>query len=243
MQTSTASTPSTIEKLHDHVGKSVQLQGWVYNRTSKGKLHFVQLRDGTGICQCVVFRGNVPEELFEAVGTAGQESSLILEGKVKEEARAPGGVEVEVSGGRLLQAVQDDEGIALVTGAPGTGKTLVLHCLLERLGDGAVSALLTNSHFPGRIGLLQAVLYDLSLPYEGGEQELRLRLTDALLQTYKRGERTVLLVDEAQHLSVDLLEELRLLGNLEAGQGKALQVVLAGQPALLETLRARREKR
>jgi type II secretory pathway predicted ATPase ExeA len=139
----------------------------------------------------------------------------------------------------LLQRTLDDgDSIALLTGAPGTGKTLVCHCLLERLGEGIAGAFLTNSHFSSRSALLQAILYDLSLPYEGaGEQELRLRLTDFLLSNYRAGRRTVIVVDEAQHLGPDLLEELRLLGNLEGGRGRAVQVVLAGQPGLLETLR------
>jgi type II secretory pathway predicted ATPase ExeA len=138
----------------------------------------------------------------------------------------------------LRRALDDGEGLALLTGAPGTGKTLLCHCLLERLGDGFATAFLTNSHFSSRSALLQALLYDLSLPYEGaGEQEVRLRLTDFLLENYRAGRRTVLVVDEAQHLSPDLLEELRLLGNLEGGRGKAVQVVLVGQAGLLETLR------
>jgi type II secretory pathway predicted ATPase ExeA len=137
---------------------------------------------------------------------------------------------------QLRQALAD--GLAVLTGAPGTGKTLLCHHLLERLADGVVSAFLTNSHFEGRAGLLQAILYDLSLPYEGaGEQGLRLRLTDFLLNTYRAGRRAVLVVDEAQHLGPDLLEELRLLGNLEGGRGRAVQVVLVGQDGLLETLR------
>jgi type II secretory pathway predicted ATPase ExeA len=140
--------------------------------------------------------------------------------------------------GQLLQAVAADEGLALLTGAPGTGKTLLCHCLLERLGPEVRSAFLTNGHLAGRSGLLQAILYDLSLPYEGrSEQELRLRLTDFLLENYATGKRMVLIVDEAQLLDVDLLEELRLLANLEARQARAVQVVLAGQPALVETLR------
>jgi general secretion pathway protein A len=139
---------------------------------------------------------------------------------------------------RLLGGLADGEGVMVLTGAPGTGKTLLCHCLLERLGARGNIAFLTNSHVGSRAGLLQAILYDLSLPYEGrGEQELRLALTDHLLRGYKEGRGTILLVDEAQHLTPDLLEELRLLGNLEARSGKALQVVLVGQPALLETLR------
>ncbi len=86
--------------------------------------------------------------------------------------------------------------------------------------------------------MLQALLYDLSLPYQQrGEQEMRLALTDHLLRGYEKGRSTILVLDEAQHLTPDLLEELRLLGNLEAPSGKAVQVVLVGQPALLETLR------
>jgi type II secretory pathway predicted ATPase ExeA len=139
---------------------------------------------------------------------------------------------------RLHQAMKDDEGLALLTGEPGTGKTLLCHRLLEQLGPEIPSAFLTHSHFAGRAGLLQAILYDLSLSYEGkGEQELRLALTDYLLQNFAAGKRTVFVVDEAQHLTPDLLEELRLLGNLESRQGKAVQIVLAGQPTMEERLR------
>jgi type II secretory pathway predicted ATPase ExeA len=139
---------------------------------------------------------------------------------------------------RLLQAVYDDEGLTLLTGEPGTGKTLLCHRLLERIGPDVTSAFLTNSHFPNQAGLLQALLYDLGLPYAGlPEQDLRLAATDFLLKQFGEGRRTLLLVDEAQNLRVEHLEELRLLGNLEARHGKALQVVLAAQPAILQTLR------
>jgi asparaginyl-tRNA synthetase len=100
------STVTTVERLGDHVGKTVTLRGWLYHKSSKGKLHFAQLRDGTGIAQCVLFKGAVPEALFEAVGKAGQESSLILTGEVKSEPRAPGGYEIGVSDGTVLQAVE-----------------------------------------------------------------------------------------------------------------------------------------
>jgi type II secretory pathway predicted ATPase ExeA len=138
---------------------------------------------------------------------------------------------------RLLAALADDEGVVALAGAPGTGKTLLCHRLLERLGPDTASVFLTHSHFSGRVGLLQAILYDLSLPYEGrSEQELRLALIDYLLKNYGGGKRAVLVIDEAHHLTPDLLEELRLLGNLEGREGKAIQIVLAGQPRLLETL-------
>jgi type II secretory pathway predicted ATPase ExeA len=143
----------------------------------------------------------------------------------------------EVVLAQLLQAISQDEGLVCVTGCPGTGKTLLCHRLLERLGADVTSAFLTNSHFRDRSALLQAILYDLTQPYEEqSEQELRLTLTDFLLKNYGAGKRAVLIVDEAQHLSGDLLEELRLLGNLEASDGKAMQTVLVAQPEFLEKL-------
>lgn len=138
---------------------------------------------------------------------------------------------------RLRQGIADDEGLLILTGPPGSGKTLLCHCLLERQGPQTASAFLTNSHVGDRRGLLQAILYDLGQPYEGrGEQELRLALTDFLLKNYAEGRQTLAIVDEAQHLSAELLEELRLLSNLHARHGTAVHVLLVGQPGLLETL-------
>lgn len=96
----------TVSQLGRHVGETVKLQGWIYSKSSKGKLHFVQLRDGSGFCQCVVLKNAVPAELFENLDGAGQESSLWLEGEVKADERAPGGFEVKVSDGAILQAVE-----------------------------------------------------------------------------------------------------------------------------------------
>ncbi len=93
----------TIEDLHKVVGEEITLRGWVFNTTGKGKLQFILLRDGTGVVQCVMFKGNVSEETFEAGKSLTQESSLIITGKVKVEERAPGGFEIDVTG---LQAVQ-----------------------------------------------------------------------------------------------------------------------------------------
>lgn len=139
---------------------------------------------------------------------------------------------------KIAAAVLDGEGLALLTGDVGLGKTLICHQLLERLGPEVTAVFLTNTHVRDRAGLLQAVLYDLSLPYEGlTEQELRLKLTDALLKSYAQGRRTLLLVDEAQLLTADLLEELRLWGNLEARGRKAVQIVLVAHTRIAETLR------
>lgn len=141
---------------------------------------------------------------------------------------------------RLLNGIAADDALLLLTGEPGTGKTLLCHRLLDRLGPDTASAFLTNSHVGDRIGLLQAILFELSLPYEGrSPQEMRLALTEFLLANYGAGRRALVLVDEAQHLTTDLLEELRLLSNLESSQGRAVQVLLVGQPALLEMLRRR----
>jgi asparaginyl-tRNA synthetase len=96
----------TVENLPRHVGEIVTLRGWIHHKSSKGKLHFVQLRDGTGYVQCVAFKGEVPDGLFEALGHAGQESSLILTGLVKAEPRAPGGCEISVQGGEVVQKVE-----------------------------------------------------------------------------------------------------------------------------------------
>jgi type II secretory pathway predicted ATPase ExeA len=139
---------------------------------------------------------------------------------------------------RLQTALAEEEGMILLTGEPGTGKTLLCHCLLERIGENYTTAFLTNSHFGDIIGLLQAILHDFSLPHDGqGEQELRLALTDFLLKNFGDRRRTLVIVDEAQNLIHESLEELRLLGNLEGPQGKALQVLLVAQPDLMKILR------
>jgi len=87
----------TIEKLTDHIGETVTLNGWVYDKTEKGKLAFIKLRDGSGIVQGVVFRPNVGDEVFGRAQELTQESSVSITGTVRAEQRAPGGVEVDVA--------------------------------------------------------------------------------------------------------------------------------------------------
>jgi len=136
----------------------------------------------------------------------------------------------------LLRGLAEDEGFVLLTGAPGTGKTLLGYVLLDRLDSKAATAFLSNSHFADRSALLQAILYDLGLPHEAAtEQLLRLRLTENLLKNCAEERRTLIVIDEAQHLNADLLEELRLLANLEGGGSKAVQFVLFAQPSILQT--------
>ena len=95
-----------INELKNHIGEAVTLKGWLYNSRSSGKLVFAQLRDGTGIVQCVVFKGN-NEEVFESAKALGQESSLIVHGKVKEDTRSAIGVEIDVTDIEVLQNATD----------------------------------------------------------------------------------------------------------------------------------------
>ncbi len=88
----------SIKDLSKYVGQEISLKGWLYNKRSSGKLHFLILRDGTGYLQCVYFKGNVSEEVFTTAGRIGQETSIEVTGKIKEEPRAPGGFEMDATG-------------------------------------------------------------------------------------------------------------------------------------------------
>jgi asparaginyl-tRNA synthetase len=91
-----------------HAGETVEIAGWLYNLRRSGKICFPQLRDGTGIIQCVAVKSALPEELFESLKNLTQESSLIIRGKLREEARAPGGFELDVEGADILQRVPEE---------------------------------------------------------------------------------------------------------------------------------------
>ena len=103
-------TPFTIETIAAHVGERVTVKGWLYASTHKGKLLFLQLRDGTGITQAVAFRPEVGDELFESLAHLGQESSLIVTGTVRANPKAPGipaGYEIGVEEAHILQNAVD----------------------------------------------------------------------------------------------------------------------------------------
>jgi len=91
-----------IEDLPKHIGESVTLKGWLYNKRSSGKLHFLQLRDGSGTVQAVCFKGNFDEDSFAALDRLTQESSLIVVGSVKEDKRSPSGVEVDAASATIV---------------------------------------------------------------------------------------------------------------------------------------------
>ncbi|MGB7624864.1 MAG: OB-fold nucleic acid binding domain-containing protein, partial [Terriglobia bacterium] len=88
---------STIEKIARHVGQTVEIKGWLYNLRESGKLLFPLFRDGTGIIQGVVSAKEVSPEVFEITRKLSQESSLVVQGTIREEKRAPGGFEITVT--------------------------------------------------------------------------------------------------------------------------------------------------
>jgi len=92
-----------IRDAADHVGQEVTIKGWLYGKVDKGRLQFLQVRDGSGLIQAVVFQKNVAPEAFEAARTVTQESSLIVRGTVRQDQRAPGGFELDATD---LQVVQ-----------------------------------------------------------------------------------------------------------------------------------------
>jgi len=89
-----AVSPTRIDALPGKVGEEVLLQGWLYNRRSSGKLEFLQLRDGTGLVQCVASKADLPEAVFARCAASSQESAIRVRGVVREDRRAPSGVEI-----------------------------------------------------------------------------------------------------------------------------------------------------
>jgi type II secretory pathway predicted ATPase ExeA len=137
----------------------------------------------------------------------------------------------------LVAAFDRRAGVVLLDGPPGVGKSLVARVWLERLPADVPRVVLPNVPAARPADLLQAILFDLDRPYQGlGEQELRLAVTAQLLAAADHGP-TVLVIDEAQNLGREALEELRLLGNIDTRDGPALFAVLVAQPALRDALR------
>jgi asparaginyl-tRNA synthetase len=96
-----------IEDLKNYVGKEVCIKGWLYNKRSSGKIHFLLVRDGTGIVQSVMSKGEVSEGVFNTYDQLTQESSLEVRGVVREDKRAPGGYELTLSDVKIIQIAQD----------------------------------------------------------------------------------------------------------------------------------------
>ena len=96
-----------IEEIAQHEGRSVTLRGWLHNRRSSGKIHFLTVRDGTGFIQAVMSKAAVGEEVFLQAGHLGQETAVVVEGEVRADARAPGGYELDVIGMRVVGQTRD----------------------------------------------------------------------------------------------------------------------------------------
>ena len=96
-----------IEDALRHGGEEVEVRGWLYHKRSSGKIHFLLIRDGTGVIQGVLARDDVPGAVFEAAGDLTQESSIIVRGGLREDRRAPGGVELTVHDLTVVQRAQD----------------------------------------------------------------------------------------------------------------------------------------
>ncbi len=96
-----------IEDIAQHVGETVEIRGWVYNKRSSGKVRFLLVRDGTGIIQATIFSAEKDHPLFVQFDALTQESSLVVRGRVREEKRAPGGYELNIEDMETVQIAQD----------------------------------------------------------------------------------------------------------------------------------------
>lgn len=96
-----------IEELENYIGKEIELSGWVTHKRSSGKIRFIVMRDGTGICQCVLVKNNLTDEVFAKFDELTQESAFTVFGLVKKEERAPGGYEIEVKDLNIISLAKD----------------------------------------------------------------------------------------------------------------------------------------
>ncbi len=109
METTTQAPLTTIAEVGKHDGQAVTIRGWLYNKRESGKLIFPIFRDGTGVIQGVVPKNQVSPEVFDALKTLTDESSIMVTGKVRADKRAPGGYELDVSDVKIVQRVPEDE--------------------------------------------------------------------------------------------------------------------------------------
>jgi general secretion pathway protein A len=139
--------------------------------------------------------------------------------------------------GHLIYGIEQGEGFIAISGEVGTGKTTLCRTLLERLGSDCEVAFLFNPHL-SPLDLVRAINAELGLPTSGTTlPELTAVLNEFLLRKNTEGRRVLIIVDEAQTLSTETLEQIRLLSNLETSTSKLIQIVLLGQPELDQKLR------
>jgi general secretion pathway protein A len=142
---------------------------------------------------------------------------------------------------RLAYGVMHREGFMVLTGVPGSGKTTLCRDLLDKLDSRTtITALLFNPFLSG-VEMMQALLSELGISYPptANRKELLDKLNNFLIAQLVLGKRCVAIFDEAQHLSAEFLEQIRVLSNLETESEKLLQIILVGQPELLERMRSK----
>jgi general secretion pathway protein A len=138
----------------------------------------------------------------------------------------------------LLYGISQGEGFMLITGDIGTGKTTICHTLLERLDKDVKTAVIFNS-FLTEEELLESILLDFGFSSRGRSRKERIdALNKLLIQYLSNGKKAVLIVDEAQNLAVPVLEQIRMLSNLETEKEKMLQIILVGQLELNQKLQS-----
>jgi len=133
--------------------------------------------------------------------------------------------------------VMNSAGFTVVTGEVGCGKTTLVRYLLRRLDDHVTACVISNTPRP-QDGFLPWLMMSLDLPFEGAYPSLFKQFQKFLLDQSAEGRRTIVIVDEAQNLGMEALEELRMLSNLNTEKCQVLQIILVGQPQLREMLRA-----
>jgi general secretion pathway protein A len=133
--------------------------------------------------------------------------------------------------------VMNNAGFTVITGEIGSGKTTLLRYLLRKL-DSHISVGLISNTPRGKAELLQWIMMSLDQPFEDSYPKLFKRFQDFLHIQHSRGGRTILIVDEAQNLGAESLEELRMLSNINADKDQYLQIILIGQPQLKDLLRS-----
>lgn len=138
----------------------------------------------------------------------------------------------------LLIALHSGEGFIKITGDVGTGKTMLCRKLLNELPEPFATLYIPNPHLPP-MGLLVAIANEMGIEYSShiGQNGLIKLINDFLINNAAAGKKPVLIIDEAQSMSIETLEALRLITNLETEKQKLLQIVLFGQPELDEQLR------
>ena len=144
---------------------------------------------------------------------------------------------IEEARSRICRMIERGDGLGIVVGPPGTGKTLLCQRIAAQFRSSHATVMLGDVRVTSRTGLLQQVLLNLGQPYQGMEEsEMQRRLVECLTQGSSGGSALLLVIDEAQLLSTELLEEIRMLTNLIRDGRQLVQTILVGGPKLEDPL-------